>query len=150
MQVDMRRDRHVGELVVVRAVGLAQDREAQVRLERLQGGIEHGDAVQAGHLRRRVHDGGTRRVLHRLADEHAADLPPQLLDLVRIGCRGLDHRQVELLGQRQALVVAEPGLERGSPLAGMSGSMPFSAITLVSARGMWAILVTTAPLAEQT
>ena len=32
----------------------------------------------------------------------------------------------------------------------MSGSMPFSAITLVSASGMWAMLVTTAPLAEQT
>ena len=31
-----------------------------------------------------------------------------------------------------------------------SGSMPFSAMTLVSACGMWAMLVTTAPLAEQT
>ena len=30
-----------------------------------------------------------------------------------------------------------------------SGSMPFSAMTLVSACGMWAMLVTTAPLAEQ-
>ena len=37
---------------------------------------------------------------------------PQLLDLRVVGCGRLDHRQVELLGQGQALIVAEPGLER--------------------------------------
>ena len=112
MQVDVGRDRDVGELVVVRAVGLAQHGQAQVRLERLQGRIEHRHAMQAGHLRRRVHDRGARRVLHRLADEHAADLPAQLLDLRIVRGRRLDYRQVELLGQGQALIVAEPGLER--------------------------------------
>ena len=53
--------------------------------------------------------------------------------------------------QGQALIVAEPGLEREVALGAASpGSIPFSAITLVSACGMWAMLVTTAPLAEQT
>ena len=64
---------------------LAQDGEAQVGLERLPGRVEHRHAVQAGHLRRRVHDRGARGVLHRLADEHGADLPPQLLDLRVVG-----------------------------------------------------------------
>ena len=90
VQVDVGGDRDVGQRVVVGAVALAQDREAQVGLERLAGGVQHRDAVQAGDLCRRVHDRGARGVLHRLADEHRAHLPPGLADLVVVGRRRLD------------------------------------------------------------
>ena len=112
MQVDVGGDGDVGQRIVVRAVALAQHREAEIGLERLPGRLQHRHAVQAGHLRRRVHHRGPGGVLHRLADEDRTDMPPQLLDLPVIGCLGVDHRQVELRGQGQPLIVAEPGLER--------------------------------------
>ena len=105
-------DGDVGELVVVGAVQLAQDGQAQVRLERLPGGIQHRHAVQARHLRRRVHDRGARGVLHRLAREDRTDLLPQGRDLLAVGRRRGDDRQVELARQVEALAVAEPGLQR--------------------------------------
>ena len=61
VQVDVGGDGDVGQRIVVRAVALAQHREAEIGLERLPGRLQHRHAVQAGHLRRRVHHRGARR-----------------------------------------------------------------------------------------
>ncbi len=69
IQIELRADRRVDELPVVLAARLVQQREVDVRLQRILGGVEHRHPVQAGDLRRRVHLRGARAVLHRSVAE---------------------------------------------------------------------------------
>ena len=111
-QIDLGGDRDIEQRTVVLIRNIVDQRQREVGLERLLGEVENGKAMDARDLRVRVHLRGARAVLHGLAQEHGAHLLPELGDLGIVGRHCRDHRKVELGRQPQALVVAEPGLER--------------------------------------
>src|ERR1700730_9814616 len=69
MEIDLGADRDIDKRPLVVTAGFVQKREADVGLHGVLRGLQHRDAVEARHLRRRVHLRGTRRVLHRPARE---------------------------------------------------------------------------------
>ena len=113
MQVDVGGDGEVGQLVVVRR-RCSSRRTARHRLDS-NGSFAASSIETPCRLVTCVAGSITVAPEASFIDwrmKTRAHLPLQLLDLRVVGRRRLDHRQVELGRQGEALVVAEPGLER--------------------------------------
>ena len=81
-----------------------------------------------------------------LTRKHDADLLVERGDLRVVRRQRGDHRQVERGGKARPCCDANQGFSARLPSGAKSGRAPFSRITAVSAAGIWAMLVTSAPL----
>jgi hypothetical protein len=79
-----------------------------------------------------------------------ADLLAQLRDLLVVRRDRLDHGDVDSGGSAMPGLAPNQGFNSVVPSGAKSGRVAFSRITAARASGMWAMLVTTAPLAEKT
>ena len=127
----------------------AQQGQGEVDSRLFCAAWQHGHAVQAGDLAARIHLRGAGDVLHVLAWEYRADLAGQRADL----CSRWGELARPPAGRARRQFDA-----RWLPNQGLSSIVPsarsrqggIGRITAVRAAGMRAMLVTSAPLAENT